>query len=486
MTVTEVGSIALWIFAVLIPLQLIIGGIAARKSSQSASHYFISGKQLPFLLIFFADFATVMGVGNFIGYAGKGYEIGLNQFWMLAGEQGSKVIFALFLAGMIGRYAYTTFNEFLEKEMFHDKWLRALGGIMMTIPMICWTGGQAIGIGSLLSVVMGIDPVSGIWVASLTTILYTVMGGMWAIAWTDLLQGLIRIVVGAIFFVVVYLGVDGVGGIKTAVTAVKPEMWSMTTIGFGAAISLFLTPLCGQFTFQAWWQRCFSAKDAKAAQRGFLWTAFFAVLMCSASIFVGMAAYTINPNLPKADMAFSWMLNSWLDPVLAALLVVTIIGADMTVSAGLLNSGVTLLLMDVIRPFFKPNSTDAELVKMGRWFTFILGVGAVGVAFSFPSVLSAALFGLAVTGGGLFMPLVLGLLLRNKSGVTYITKSAAMASLFLGGGTAAVFQYVPSLTKMFGGGIVPGVCLSAIITIGVSYFEHSISNSKVPEHETVK
>jgi Na+/proline symporter len=260
----------------------------------------------------------------------------------------------------------------------------------------------------------------------------------------------------------------------------------MNTIGLGAALSLFLTPLCGQFTFQAWWQRCFSAKDAKTAQRGFFWTAIFAIFMCSASIFVGMAAYTINPNLPRADMAFSWLLNSWLDPVLAALLIVTIIGADMTVSAGLLNSGVTLLLMDVIKPFFKPAASDAELIRMGRWLTFVLGVGAVGVAFSFPSVLSAALFGLAVTGGGLFMPLVLGLLLRNKSGVTYITQNAAKASLILGGGTAAVFQYVPQLAKIFGGGIIPGICLSAVITLAVSFFEHTSSKERSSGTRNIK
>jgi Na+/proline symporter len=77
--VTQVGVIALWVLAVLIPLQLYIGYRVAAKSSQSAKHYFISGKELPLYLIFMADFATAMGVGNFIGYTGKGYQIGLNQ-----------------------------------------------------------------------------------------------------------------------------------------------------------------------------------------------------------------------------------------------------------------------------------------------------------------------------------------------------------------------------------------------------------------------
>lgn len=471
MSITQVGSIALWILLILLPVQLIIGWLVARKSGESASHYFISGKQLPLILIFFADFATVMGVGNFIGYAGKGYEIGLSQFWMLLGEQGSKVVFALVLAGMIGRYAYNTINEFMEKELFHDKWLRAMGGLIMTIPMICWTGAQAIGIGSLLSVVMGIDPVSGIWVASLTAILYTVMGGMWAIAWTDLLQGIIRIFVGFTFFAVVYIGVDGVGGIKTAVTAAKPALWSVSGIGFWAALGLFLTPVVGQFTYQAWWQRCFSAKDHKVARNGFLYTAIFAVFMCSASIMVGMAAFVLNPDLPRPDMAFPWLLSNWLHPWLAALLVVTIIGADMTVSAGLLNSGVTLLLMDVIRPLFRPEASDAELVKMARWMTLILGIGAVGVAFAFPTVLSAALFGYTVTGAGLFLPLMLGLFWKDKDGNTRVTKNAALASLIIAGGVGAYIQYTPALLKMFGGGVVPGLAISFILTVAVSLYE---------------
>ena len=479
MEISYIGKISLGILAVLLPLQLIIGYLVARKSSQSISHYFISGKQLPLLLVFFADFATVMGVGNFIGYTGKGYEIGLSQFWMLLGEQGSKVVFALFLAGIIGKYAYNTINEFLEQEMFHDKWLRAIGGIIMTVPMICWVGAQAIGIGALLSVVMGVDPTTGIWVAALVAIMYTVMGGMWAIAWTDLMQGIIRVVVGFIFFYVVYKGANGVQGIHDAVVNTHPELWSMKSLGFGAAFALFLTPVCGQFTFQAWWQRCFSAKDAKVAQRGFLYTSIFAVVMCSASIMVGMGAHAINPDLARPDMAFPWLLMQWLDPIIAALLVVTIIGADMTVSAGLLNSGVTLLLMDVVKPLFKPNAADSELVQLARWMTMILGIGSVWVAFNFPSVLSAALFGYAATGGGLFIPLVLGLLWKDKNGKTMVTKNAALVSLIFGGGTAAVIQYVPSLSKIFGGGIVPGVVVSLILTVGITLLERNYKHAYV-------
>jgi SSS family solute:Na+ symporter len=479
MAISHVGYIALWILAVLIPIQLIIGAMMVKKSGQSAAHYFISGKQLPLVLIFFADFATIMGVGNFIGYAGKGYEIGLSQLWMMFGEQGTKVVFALLVAGLIGRYAYSTINEFMEQEMYHDKWFRAIGGFCMTVPEICTVGGQAIGIGSLLSIVMGIDPTTGIWVASLTAIAYTVMGGMWAIAWTDLIQGIIRVIVGFVFFGVVYWSTGGLGGLQAAVVSVKPELWSMSSIGFWGALAIFLGPLCGQFTSQAWWQRSFAAKDAKTAQRGFLASAIFAMVMCTCSIMVGMAAYTLNPGLARPDMAFPWLLTNYLNPILAALLVVTIVGADMTVSAGRLNGAITLLLMDVIKPLLKPNASDAELVRDARWLTLLGGIGAVAVAFSFPTVLSALLFGYVFIGGGMFFPLVLGLWWKDKSGKTYVTKNAALASLVLGGGTAAIIQGTPSLSAMMGGGILPGLCVSLALILGITFMERSsLKNSR--------
>jgi SSS family solute:Na+ symporter len=481
MSITQVGYIALWILAILLPIQLIVGAMMVKKSGQSAAHYFVSGKQLPLILVFFADFATIMGVGNFIGYAGKGYEIGLNQLWMMFGEQGTKIVFALLVAGMIGRYAYSTINEFMEQEMYRDKWFRAIAGFCMTIPEICTVGAQAIGIGALLSITMGIDPTTGIWVASLTAIAYTVMGGMWAIAWTDLIQGIIRVIVGFVFFGVVFWSTGGIGGLKAAVETTKPELWSMSSIGFWGALAIFLGPLCGQFTSQAWWQRCFAAKDAKTAQHAFMYSAIFAVVMCTASIMIGIAAYTLNPNLPRPDMAFPWLLTSYLNPVLAALLVVTIVGADMTVSAGRLNGAITLLTMDVIKPLMMPNASDEQLVRNARWLTLLGGVGSVAVAFAFPTVLSALLFGYVFIGGGMFFPLVLGLWWKDKNGRTYVTKNAAIASLVFGGGTAAIAQATPSLAKLMGGGIVPGLCVSLGLILVITFVERAAKAKSAPQ-----
>jgi hypothetical protein len=71
-------------------------------------------------------------------------------------------------------------------------------------------------------------------------------------------------------------------------------------------------------------------------------------------------------------------------------------------------------------------------------------------------------------GGGLFGPLVVGLCWKDSNGRTYVSKHAAMASLLFGGGTAIVFELAPRLHKIFGGGIIPGVGVSLVLTMLIS------------------
>ena len=114
---------------------------------------------------------------------------------------------------------------------------------------------------------------------------------------------------------------------------------------------------------------------------------------------------------------------------------------------------------------------------MGPLAHFYLGLGSVWVALHFPTALSAGLWGYTFTGGGLFLPLVIGLLWKDKNGKPASPKTPPSLSLLIGGTTASVIQYVPRLFKMFGGGIIPGLTLSLILTVGVSLVERSIKRN---------
>ena len=86
---------------------------------------------------------------------------------------------------------------------------------------------------------------------------------------------------------------------------------------------------------------------------------------------------------------------------------------------------------------------------------------------TFPTMVSAILFGYAAVGGGLFVPLMLGMIWK-KNGRTYVTSYACWASLVFGSSTVLLFELNKGLFKIFGGGIIPGVAVSFVLTIGIS------------------
>ncbi|GAK60710.1 sodium:proline symporter [Candidatus Vecturithrix granuli] len=171
------------------------------EAKSSFSNYAIGGKSFPMYLIFFTQFATIMGVGNFVGHAGKGYQIGLPWMAFILGEQGSKIIFALFFAGLAGRFTYNTFPEMIDDLIARDKITRALSGLLASMIMIAWVGGQGKAFGNIFNIATGANPIPVILLFSAVFIVYTALGGIYSVVWTDLLQGIMVLIFGTIFYI---------------------------------------------------------------------------------------------------------------------------------------------------------------------------------------------------------------------------------------------------------------------------------------------
>ena len=104
-----------WILTVVIcGVFLVISWRVREASNQSFSHYAIGGASFSILMIFFTQFASIMGAGNFIGHAGSGYANGVSWLVFIAGEQGAKIVFALTFAGFAGAMRYNTLPALID------------------------------------------------------------------------------------------------------------------------------------------------------------------------------------------------------------------------------------------------------------------------------------------------------------------------------------------------------------------------------------
>lgn len=436
----ELGTL-LWILTILMcGVFLVISWRVRGEAQSSFSSYAIGGKSFPIYLILFTQLATIMGVGNFIGHAGKGYQIGLPWMAFILGEQGSKIIFALVFAGLAGKFTYNTFPELIHDLIVRDKVTRALGGILASMIMIAWVGGQGKAFGNIFNIVTGANPVPIIFLFSAIFILYTTLGGIHSVVWTDLIQGILVLVFGVIFYIYAFSPVDwSIAELGTRLAEVgKAELWSFSNTNGSALLTKFLTGCIGVLSVQAYWQRCFSAKDSKTARNGMLISGVIAIVMVMLTALVGMIILTLNQGL-KPDDAMPWFMVNYIPVGISAMIFVLILAAGMSSADSSLNSASILIVNDLIKPF-KKGTTDRQLVSYAKWLTVIIGVFAALAGIYASSILSLFSKAYAIAGGGLVPLLLVGLVWKENSNEEFqfgktnskVTPWGARAGIILG------------------------------------------------------
>ncbi|MEL7649070.1 MAG: sodium:solute symporter family protein [Sedimentibacter sp.] len=405
----------LWIITILMcGAFLVISLKFKEKAELSFANYAIGGKTFPMYLIFFTQFATIMGVGNFVGHAGSGYETGLSWMAFILGEQGSKIIFALFIAGFAGKFTYNTFPELLDDLITKDKVTRAMAGVLASSIMIAWVGGQGKALGNIFSVVTGVSPLPIILLFSAVFIIYTTVGGIYSVVWTDLLQGVLVLVFGTVFYIFAFKEVNfSVGEIGTRLTALgRAEMWQFGISDPMKIVNMIVTGTIGILVAQIYWQRCFAASDAKTAKNGLLYSGIIAILAVMLTALVGMIIFTIKQDLKPGD-AMAWFMMNRIPVAIAGMVFALVLAAGMSSADSNLNSASILIVNDLIRPF-KPELTDAQLVKYAKVLTAIIGIFAAIGAIYASSIMSLFSRAYSMAGAGLVPLLVVGLLWKER------------------------------------------------------------------------
>ncbi|MGE5484817.1 MAG: sodium:solute symporter family protein [Ignavibacteriales bacterium] len=446
------------------------------KASESFSSYAIAGGTLPLLLILFTDIATIMGTGNFIGHAAQGFTKGLSHLPFVFGEQGSKVIFALVFAGLAGRFTYNTLSEMMEDLLHRDKVSRAIVGLLTACIMIAWVGGQGKGLGDIFAVFTGADPTLMIILFSGVFIVYTVLGGIYSVVWTDLLQGIIVVVFGAVFYFYAFAPVNWsltVLGQRLAAAGLG-NLWNMS-MPLGQFMDKFLTGCLGILAAQIYWQRCFAAKDSQTARNGMFLSGVFVILATCLTAMVGLVVRAINPGI-NANSAMPWMMMTQVPIGVTAVVFTLILAAAMSSADSNLNSAAVIVVNDLIRPFTK--KSDKELVSLAKILTAVLGLFACYAAIKATSIIGLFSQAYTLAGGSVVPVLLVGLLWKKDYSRPFAMGEHNSRLTSWGARTGLIAGAVVS--KFYG--IVPGVATSTIVTLIVS----AVTQPKVTVSETGK
>ncbi len=382
--------------------------------------------------------ATDLGGGFSIAMGGLGFTLGISGSWLIATSGLSILMVSFLMVPKVKRWsdkvAGLTTGDLFEARF--DRRTGTLAAVVIGIAWFTFVGGQIIAGGKLLQVTLDMDLTFAVVLAGGIILAYTALGGLKAVIYTDVFQMFVLMI--GILFIAVPIGLYQVGGIGALVAHFEssPDTASLvdwTAVGWKQLLGWLFAIFPVWFISIAAMQRIVAARDEQTARRAFFLTGvpiewpLFAV----GSTLIGLIARMLLPELDDAELATPMIIMQLLPAGLAGTVIAAYIAAVMSSADSCLIGPVAIFTNDIYRKYLRPAASDAELVRVARIATLVLGVLAIAIAYLIPNVLDLILYAYTFGAAGLFFPM-LGLLFWRRT-----TARGAFFSM-LTGGTAAV------------------------------------------------
>jgi sodium/proline symporter len=448
-------------------------GLWGRRESQTVAGYYVAGKRLPSWVIAFSTNATGESAWLLLGLTGMGYAVGFHAFWVVLGEVlgvtlGWTLVARPFKA-FTDRYDSITVPDFLTSR-FRDNSnaFRWLALIIIFSMVTAYTAAQLTAMGKAFESFLGTTYGAGTIIGLVFILFYTTVGGFKAVAYSDLLQGVLM------FFgllIMPFVGFAAAGGWTEVVETLRAQDPTLLTpmgssglsasgivsaIGFVAVGLAFL----GAPQLLVRW---ISAGDRKQIENGSLIAVLCIIVFDIGAVLTGVAGRALFPGLADQETILPVMTGSLLPAVFVGIFLVIVLAASMSTVDSLLILVSSVIARDIVQNVFNPQWTERRIAAIGQIATVIIGIGALGFALGeVRLVFWFVLFawsGLACA----FTPVVLCALFWRRT-----TRQGAIAGMIAGFLTAVIWVVAFKARALDLYEMIPGFMAAFIATIGVS------------------
>ncbi|MEM8524130.1 MAG: sodium:solute symporter [Bacteroidota bacterium] len=376
------NSLATLDWVVIIGYFLLLLGVAAwviMQKQKTSEDYFLAGRNMGWFVVGASIFASNIGSEHVVGLAGSGAG---DKFPLLIYELHAWIVVLLgwlFLPFYV-RSGVFTMPEFLEKRFGpRARWFLSLFSlaayVLTKVSVTLYAGGIVI------STLLDITFMQGALATVVLTGIYTVLGGMRAVVYTETLQAVI-LVIGAA--TLTFLGLNAAGGWNSVVETVGPEymdMWrSMDDEDYPWHWLVLSSSIVGIWywcTDQVIVQRVLTAKNIKEGRRGSIFGAFLKLMPVFLFLIPGVIALVLKMRgelmWDKPDQAFPALMMHVLPAGLRGLVAAGLMAALMSSLASVFNSCSTLFTVDIYKKV-NPNASEKQLVRIGRIATAVVVV----------------------------------------------------------------------------------------------------------------
>lgn len=448
-------------------------GIWSGRQSNTIKGYFLAGKSLPAWVVAFSSNATGESAWLLLGLTGMGYLVGVHAFWIVLGEVVGVTIAWRFIARPFkratDRYDCITVPDFLVARFGDRKnTFRKVSAFIVFSMVAFYTAAQLTAAGKAFNIFLGTGYLTGVLIGATIVLFYTTIGGFKAVAYTDLLQGLLML---ACLTALPIVGIVAAGGWSAMIDALGEQdpllltatgKLGLSTEGLAAILGFAGIGLAFLGAPQLL-ARFMAARDDRQLVRASLPAVVCIILFDCGAVLSGMAGRALFPGLGDHESILPVMSQVLFHPAFTGVFLVVILAAMMSTIDSLLIMASSMLVRDIFQKTLGSTASDGRLALYGKAATLVLGLLAVVLAMSEAKVIFwfvlFAWSGLAAA----FAPPVLCALFWERT-----TREGALAGM-VGGFTVTVVWAAFIKARFYDlYEMIPGFAAGLLLTVAVS------------------
>lgn len=462
---------------VVIYLLIMLGvGYYASTRVKSNADFMVAGRRLGPMLVAGSLAATQIGGGSSLGVSEMAYgSWGLGAAWYVMAMAVTFFLLAFLGPKLRGALVKTV------PEFFRRRYGEAPGivtAVIMVLPLIGLTAIQIIASSVVLSVMTGLSYTHSVLAVSVVVTLYSVLGGLWAVAYTDVIQMFLIIIGSAI---AIPYALSTAGGWGNVVSTLPAQQFSLTGgISWPVIIGLVVMYTTSFAVGQESVARYYAAKDDRSAFWGSMGASLANLVYAFIPTVLGLITLAlVTNNLIDASAimehgaryALPTLAIQTMPSVVVGILFAGIISATMSsADSNLLGAG-SIFGNDIYKIYINKQASERQVLQVTRITMIVIAVLATIVALgNTGAIINVLMFSFTLRAGGSFIPYVVGHYWKKASA------AAALASIIVG--SAAVVLAERGTISFFGlDPIYPGILSSLAVFLIACYIWPNRKNS---------
>lgn len=420
----SVGKTELIVVIMYLVAMIVVGIVIARRIKGS-DDYLAGGRNKPFWLVTATLFATWWCGGVVLGASGAAYYDGfMGAIYDPYGAGLTLILAGLFTMKIVHDAKVNSLAEFYGCR--YGSWASKFSGIVIIPAYTAFCAGQLVAIGKVLQSLLGWNYGVSILVGTGIILVYTILGGILAVAWTDVFQVILLLIGVIILFPAVIKLAGGWEAVKAAAPATHFALFptaAVRELGFswlwwlGAFLGVGLGTMAGPDLYQ----RAIIAKDGKTAIRASVTSGVGYWLLGALPVIMGIAAIgLVNTGVldgalvdEDSEMIILMLAHKIFPPIINGVFLASLVAAIMSTADSGLFATAAVLANDLIKPFFERKGdkkmSDKSLITATR--VSIVAVAAVGlwIGLGLPNIYTFLIIGFQLLFHSLFFPLILGI-----------------------------------------------------------------------------